>query len=377
MIIQILQDLLFDYTLRTVALGSATLGLVSGALGTYAVLRKQSLLGDAMSHAALPGVVLAFILFRSKSPLVLIIGAMIAGWVGTILIMNIVNLTRIKEDSAMGLILSVFFGFGLMLLTYIQRIPDAGQAGLDRFLFGQAATLLQSDVTTMALIGGIVLFLMVLFWKEFKILSFDPDFGASLGFPIRWLDILLTTLIVIAIVIGLQSVGVVLMSSMVVAPAAAARQWTNRMHVMVLLSAIFGAIAGIIGTVISSLGRNISTGPTIVLSISFIVLISMLFAPKRGLVWRWIQSLHNQRKMELETILLDLFTLASKHGERSYGHSKNVLRTMHAGDSGVMKSLKELKSRGLVRQNEKDSWALTDAGWEQAKVLAKVRGVIS
>jgi manganese/zinc/iron transport system permease protein len=377
MVTQILQDLLFDYTLRTVALGSAVLGLVSGALGTYAVLRKQSLLGDAMSHAALPGVVLAFILFRSKSPLVLIIGAMIAGWVGTILIMNIVNLTRIKEDSAMGLVLSVFFGFGLMLLTYIQRIPDAGQAGLDRFLFGQAATLLQSDVITMAIIGGIALLLMMIFWKEFKILSFDPDFGASLGFPIRWLDTLLTTLIVIAIVIGLQAVGVVLMSSMVVAPAVAARQWTNRMHVMVLLSAFFGAVAGIMGTVISSLGRRISTGPTIVLSISFIVLVSLLFAPNRGLVWRWIQSLQNRRKMALETVLLDLYTLASKHGERSYGHSKNVLRTMHAGDTGIMKSLKELQSRGLVHQDEKDTWALTDAGWVHAEELAEVRGNIT
>jgi len=377
MVTQILQDLLFDYTLRTVALGSAVLGLVSGALGTYAVLRKQSLLGDAMSHAALPGVVLAFILFRSKSPLVLIIGAMIAGWVGTILIMNIVNLTRIKEDSAMGLVLSVFFGFGLMLLTYIQRIPDAGQAGLDRFLFGQAATLLQSDVITMAIIGGIALLLMMIFWKEFKILSFDPDFGASLGFPIRWLDTLLTTLIVIAIVIGLQAVGVVLMSSMVVAPAVAARQWTNRMHVMVLLSAFFGAVAGIMGTVISSLGRRISTGPTIVLSISFIVLVSLLFAPNRGLVWRWIQSLQNRRKMALETVLLDLYTLASKHGERSYGHSKNVLRTMHAGDTGIMKSLKELQSRGLVHQDEKNTWALTDAGWVHAEELAEVRGNIT
>jgi manganese/zinc/iron transport system permease protein len=219
--------------------------------------------------------------------------------------------------------------------------------------------------------------LMMIFWKEFKILSFDPDFGASLGFPIRWLDTLLTTLIVIAIVIGLQAVGVVLMSSMVVAPAVAARQWTNRMHVMVLLSAFFGAVAGIMGTVISSLGRRISTGPTIVLSISFIVLVSLLFAPNRGLVWRWIQSLQNRRKMALETVLLDLYTLASKHGERSYGHSKNVLRTMHAGDTGIMKSLKELQSRGLVHQDEKDTWALTDAGWVHAEELAEVRGNIT
>src|SRR5688572_8163343 len=171
--LQLLRDLFFDYTLRTVALGSATLGVVSGALGSYAVLRKQSLLGDAMSHAALPGIALAFLLTGSKAQLALLIGAAIAGWVGTLLVMSIVRTTRIKDDSALGLVLSVFFGFGLMLLTYIQRLPDATQAGLDKFLFGQAATLLQRDVITMAAIGGLALLVVGLFWKEFKLLSFD------------------------------------------------------------------------------------------------------------------------------------------------------------------------------------------------------------
>jgi manganese/zinc/iron transport system permease protein len=299
-LLSLLHDLFFDYTLRTVALGAATLGIVSGALGSYAVLRRQSLLGDAISHAALPGIALAFLLTRSKEPLVLMLGAGIAGWLGTLLMMSIVRATRIKDDSALGLVLSVFFGFGLMLLTFIQRQPDAGQAGLDKFLFGQAAALLQRDVITMAVLGGLALLTLAIFWKEFKLLSFDPDYGASLGFPMRVLDILLTTLLVIAIVIGLQTVGVVLMSAMIVAPAAAARQWTDRLGLMVTLSALFGAGAGVSGAVISSSVQQLPTGPTIVLCISAIVLLSLLFAPNRGLVWNWVRSRRNRRNLRPE-----------------------------------------------------------------------------
>jgi ABC-type Mn2+/Zn2+ transport system permease subunit len=181
---QILHDLLFDYTLRTVALGAAVLGLVSGALGTFAVLRRQSLLGDAISHAALPGIVLAFMLTGSKAPLVLILGAAAAGWVGTLMFMGIVRSTRVPDDSALGIVLSVFFGIGLVLLTFVQQQPNAAQAGLDRFLFGQAATLLESDVLVLAALGAIAIAAVFVFWKEFKLLSFDREFGASLGFPI-------------------------------------------------------------------------------------------------------------------------------------------------------------------------------------------------
>ena len=293
---QLLYDLIFDYTLRTVALGSAVLGIVSGVLGAFAVLRKQSLLGDAISHAALPGVVLAFLLLRSKEPLALIVGAGIAGWLAMLWVLGIVRNTRIKPDSALGLVLSVFFGFGLMLLTFTQRLPDARQAGLDTFLFGQAATLVERDVISMALLGGAALILVGLLWKEFKLLSFDRDFSATLGLPTRVLDVLLTSLLVVAIVIGLQAVGVVLMSAMIVAPASAARQWTDRLGVMVLLSGLFGALAGVAGTLISSTTSGVSTGPTIVLCASIIVAISLLFAPQRGLVARWAK----QRSMRIE-----------------------------------------------------------------------------
>jgi manganese/zinc/iron transport system permease protein len=294
---EILYGLLFDYTLRTVALGTAVLGLVSGTLGAFAFLRRQSLIGDAISHAALPGVVLAFMLTGVKGPAVLMAGAALAGIAGVLLIIAITRSTRIKQDAALGIILSVFFGFGLMLLTFLQRDPDARQAGLNQFLFGQAATLLAGDVLVMTLFGGAALVLLVLFWKEFKLLSFDRDFGASLGFPMPALEVLITLLLVVAIVIGLQAVGVVLMSAMIVAPAAAARQWTDRLGWMVVLSGLFGAVAGVTGTAISGLASGLSTGPVIVLCISAIAAASLLFGSSRGIVWAWIRRQRNRQAL--------------------------------------------------------------------------------
>ena len=371
---KLLHDLFFDYTLRTVALGAMTLGIVSGSLGAYAVLRRQSLLGDAISHAALPGIALAFILTGSKAPLVLVLGAAIAGWLGTLFVMGIVNTTRVKEDSALGLVLSVFFGFGLVLLTFIQRMPNANQTGLDKFLFGQAAALMKRDVITMASLGFIVLVVMLLFWKEFKLLSFDPDYGASLGFPIRWLDILLTTLIVVAIVLGLQTVGVVLMSAMVVAPAAAARQWTNRLGVMVALSALFGALAGVSGALISSSAARLPTGPVIVLCISAIVIVSITLAPNRGMLWAWIRHQRNRQQLQLDMVLKDLYILAMQHEDEDHAHAVATLEAMSPGrGSSVRRSLAELESRGWARPVGA-AWALTPTGRERARLLAETQG---
>lgn len=287
----------FDYTFMIVAIGASLLGAVSGALGTYAVLRRQSLLGDAISHAALPGIAIAFLLTGSKTPLILVLGAAIAGWLGTLFIMSIVRMTRIKYDSALGIVLSTFFGFGLVLHTLIQRTGNANQAGLDTFLFGQAATILERDVFTIGILGGIAILITLIFWKELKLLVFDEGFAASLGFSTRALDILLTSLLVIAIVLGLQAVGAVLMSAMLVAPAVAARQWTDRLSVMVLLAAFFGALAGVGGTIISSSASRIPTGPTIVLCATVVVGFSIIFAANRGLLWDWIRQRRNRQDL--------------------------------------------------------------------------------
>lgn len=364
------RDLLFDYTLRTVALGAGTLGIVAGALGTYAVLRRQSLLGDAISHAALPGIVLAFLLTGTKSTLVLVLGAAIAGWLGTLVVMTVVRHSRLPEDSALGIVLSVFFGAGLVLLTYVQKLPDASQAGLDRFLFGQAATMLERDVIVIASLGAVALLAVFVFWKEFKLLSFDREFGAALGLPMRAIDILLTTFLVIAIVIGLQTVGVVLMSAMVIAPAAAARQWTNSLAVMVLLSALFGATAGVTGAVISSTASHVPTGPTIVLAATTLVLVSMAFAPERGLIATAVQRRRQRQQIRADAVLADLYLLAGQH-EGEHAHELTVLETMRSGRTDVRRALGVLEERGLARRSGATGWSITREGRAEAERSAE------
>jgi manganese/zinc/iron transport system permease protein len=295
--LDLLHDVVFDYTLRNVAMGSAMLGIVGGVLGSFAVLRRQSLLGDVLAHAALPGICLAFILSGSRTPLILMLGAAFTGWIGTLIILKLIRDTRISEDTALGVVLSVFFGLGVVLLTRIQQSNDAGQAGLDRYLFGQAATLVQENVVTMAVLGGVALLCVGLLFKEFKLLSFDPEFAASIGFPVGKLNVLLTSLIVIAVVIGLQTVGVVLMAAMLIGPAAAARQWTDRLSFMVGLSALFGAVAGVSGAMISVSANRIPTGPMVILCMTAIVILSLLFAPARGIVWDLMRRRSSRRRI--------------------------------------------------------------------------------
>ena len=366
-------ELFSDYTFRTVALGAAVLGIVSGTLGSFAVLRKQSLLGDAISHAALPGIALAFLITGTKSPLGLMLGAMAAGWIATLLVSSISISTRVSYDSALGTILSVFFGFGLVLLTVIQKMPNANQAGLSTFLFGQAAALVFEEVVTMCILGAIALTPVLLMWKSFQVLAFDPEFGHSLGMPIRWLDTLITSLLVIAIVIGLQTVGVVLMSAMIIAPAVAARQWTNRLGIMVSLSAGFGALSGVAGAYLSSTMRQMPTGPTIVLAVSSLVVISLLLAPNRGLVWRWVRNRRNARKLKLDAVLLDVYALAAQHSPMDHPHSKAVLNVMNELSAKTDLGLQRLSELGLVQQVDQGKWALTETGQTYVEELMQDR----
>jgi len=298
--VEFISELINDYTVRTISMGTAVMGIVCGVLGSFAVLRRQSLIGDAISHASLPGIAIAFMITGSKEPIVLFTGAIISGLIGTLWIMGIASKTHLKPDTALGIILSVFFGFGMLLLTIIQKQPNANQAGLDKFLFGQAATLMVRDVYLLGIAGGISLIIVFIFQKEFKILSFDPQFAKTLGFNITLLDILLTSLIVIAIVLGLQTVGVVLMSAMLLAPAAAARQWTNKLGIMIILAALFGAASGVAGTAISASMEKISTGPVIVLIAFTLVMISFLFAPERGLIFRSFRQWKNRKDLKNE-----------------------------------------------------------------------------
>ena len=292
-------------TLRPVALGLTAIGVLAGAVGTFAVVRRQSLQGDAISHAALPGVALAF-MFGGRSPLMILLGAAVTGWLAMSLVKGIVSRSRVPFDTALAGALSVFFGFGLVLMTYLRRLNevlstrpaegvleewlepharDATKHGLEKYLFGQAAFLEDADVTTIVALGAAILAMLALFWKQFKLASFDREFAASLGFPMRALDYLMTSLIVFTVVLGLQFVGVVLMSALLVAPVVAARQWVDRLGVLCLLSGIIGGFAGFAGAVIGHQRSGLPAGPVVVLAVTAIVVASILFAPRRGLVW--------------------------------------------------------------------------------------------
>ena len=354
-----------DYTLRTITLGTAVLGGVTGMLGSFAVLRKQSLLGDAISHAALPGIALAFLITGSKDTNVLLIGALISGLIGTFWIRGITSKTHLKSDTALGLILSVFFGFGMLLLTFIQKQPNANQAGLDKYLFGQAATLVESDVWLMSIVTGLCLLVLLLFWKEFKILLFDKDYAQTLGFNTKFIDVLITSFIVLAIVLGLQTVGVVLMSAMLLAPAAAARQWTNSLGVMVFLAAVLGASAGVFGTAISSTQNNLSTGPVIVLVASVFVLFSFIFSPKRGLLFRQIRLLKNRNDLEFQKTLAFMYNIVKDHEDSAHPHAIKILNNFQGYSK---RGLGQLVDKKYVLVHG-EMWSLTPAGVEAAANL--------
>lgn len=278
-------SLFSDHTFRVVALGASLLGLVTGGLGAFAFLRKQSLLGDGVAHCALPGVILAFLLTGEKNLEILLLGGLLSGLLGYLLIQGITQHSTIKFDSALATVLAVFFGFAMVLLTISQKIPNANQAGLDSFIYGQAAAMLKRDVRLIGFSAVVVFATMFVCWKQFKLLTFDPEFAFTLGYPNKKINLLLTFLVISAIIIGLQTVGVILMSAMLVTPAVSARCWTGSLGQMVLLSSLTGGLSGFVGTVFSSLYPGMPTGAVIVVVMTLIAFFSLIFGRNQR-IWR-------------------------------------------------------------------------------------------
>lgn len=359
---QVVLDVSYTYTVRTVALGGAILGIVSGVLGCFAVLRRESLMGDALSHAALPGVTLAF-LVAGRDLSVLLLGAGLASWLGVLFIRSLLGTTRIKQDAAMGIVLATWFAAGVALLAYIQSRPDASQAGLDAFIFGQAAAIVESDVQLITAVGVLAFVIVGLFWKEFKLVTFDPEFAGANGLHVSFLNGLLSVLIVVAIVLGLQLAGVILMVGMLIAPGIAARQWTQKLDQMVILSAVFGAFAGGTGAILSAVDANVPTGPMIIVVAFAVVMISIAFAPGRGLVWSVLRQWRDRRRFAAETALRDLYRYAQSHGDPF--HPTPSAFIFGVRKANIKLGLSQLERSGYAVP-EGDAWVLTDRGVERA-----------
>jgi manganese/zinc/iron transport system permease protein len=361
-----------DPNIRYVVLGSVLLTGSSAIVGTFTFLNKRSLIGDAIAHAVLPGICLGFIVAGNKNPLVLITGAFITGWLSLIAVDFITRKTRIKEDTAIGLILSVFFGIGILMLTVIQKSGNASQSGLDHFLFGKAAALVGSDLYAFLIIATILLVVIYVMFKEFTILAFDKAYAKSIGYPVRTLELILNSLIVLAVVIGIQAVGVVLMAAILITPAAAARFWTDRIVVMVFLASAFGAFSGLAGAYISYVAPAMPTGPWIVIVISVIAFISFFLAPKRGVVYRLFRQRFVRQTINNENVLKVMYQLGEEN-QRFFipRHLEEIIRKRKYEKSGLLSILRRLLRQGYVEQTG-SLWSLTEEGKTKAQRVVKI-----
>lgn len=296
-----------SYTSAVVLIGSAILGATAGTLGTFAVLRERSLVGDALAHAALPGVAIAFIATGAKDAGTLLVGAAVVGGIGALLMVGIERAGRLSADTAIGVVLASFFSLGVVLLTFIASQNNANQAGLENYLFGQAAGLLEGDLVVMGLLGAAALGLVAVGYRPLKLTLFDHAFAASVGLPVRMIEIGMTALLVIAIVVGVRTVGAILMVALLIVPTVTARQFTDRLWAVLVGAGAVGAFVGSVGA-LASTAWGVPTGPVIVL-IGFACAIGAItLAPGRGVLWRARRLARQRRKRLVEGVLLDLET---------------------------------------------------------------------
>lgn len=361
-----------DPNVRFVALGSVLLTASSAIVGTFTFLNKKSLLGDAIAHAVLPGICLGFILAGTKNPVFLIGGAFLTGWISVVGVEYITRKTRIKEDTAIGLVLSVFFGIGILMLTVIQKSGNAEQSGLDQFLFGKAAALVGQDLVIFSSVALVLVVATLLLFKEFTLLAFDRDYALAIGLPVRRIELVMTSLIVLAVVIGIQAVGVVLMAAILITPAAAARYWTDRIRVMLLLACLFGGLSGLAGAYISYVAPAMPTGPWIVVVISTIAFTSFFLAPKRGVLSRQFRQLTIRKMINDENILKALYQLGEENRNFYLQRTpEEIIRRRKFERKNLLKVLRRLQRQGYVERTG-NVWGLTEEGMMRGKRVVKI-----
>jgi manganese/zinc/iron transport system permease protein len=361
-----------DANVVYVVIGSVLLASASAIVGCFTFLKKKSLAGDAIAHAVLPGICLAFMLVGNKNPLALIVGAFVTGWLSLVCIDLITTKTKLKEDTAIGLVLSVFFGFGILLLTSIQHSGNAEQSGLESFIFGKAAALIGDDIVIFASLAFVLVLTVLFAFKELTLIAFDVAFAKVIGFPVRGLELLLTTLTVMAVVVGIQAVGVVLMAAMLITPAAAARFWTDKLGLMVFLAAILGAISAIGGALVSYLYSNMPTGPWIVLILSLLAVFSFLFAPQKGIVARYFKQKRHKDRFLQENILKTLYHLGESDKTFYQSHTVAEMQEKRFFDpKALQNALKKLKQQGYMLY-ENQQWKLSTEGFERGRRITKL-----
>lgn len=365
--------LLKDPNVRIVVPGVLILCGMSAMVGCFTFLRKRSLMADAISHSVLPGICLAFMLTGEKNPIYFLIGAMITGLLSVLLMELLTRSSLVRNDTAIALLLSVFFGAGIVLLTFIQHEGNASQAGLDTFLFGKAASLTRADLFLFIASAAVIVSFILVFLRGLTLLSFDEDFAKASGFPVKFLRLALSVITVWSVAIGIQAVGVVLMAALLIAPALAARFWTNQLGFMLLLATLIGMFSGYSGAFISYAAPQMPTGPWIVVVAGIVALISMFFSPKRGMMFQWLELRRNGAKMLRENLLKAFYHIYEK---KSAGKPVPVLvddlvnqRALPEYD--LKRGLRMLEQAGML-EFDLGAWKLNDHGMQEASRVVRL-----
>ena len=373
-----------DYNTRVVIIGTTLLGLAAGLVGTFLLLRKRALLSDTLSHATLPGIALAFILMtylggQGKNLLGLIAGAAAFSVIGTGSVIVIQRYTRLKDDAALGIVLSVFFGLGIALLVLATRMEAGTAAGLSSFIYGKTASMLFFDAVLIGAIALVSAIFCIVFFKEFSLVCFDHDYAATQGWPVLRLDFLMMTLVVVVTVIGLQAVGLILVVALLIIPPSAARFWTHRLRGMLWLSGIFGALSGLLGSGLSALMANLPAGAVIVLTAAVVFIISLTLGTARGLTRRFIDHRHLKRKVTRENLLREMFEwfeiLETKGSPSNYKETgisfEDLLQRRSWTPGNLHRVLKTLKNENLIHLTPQGSYLLTDKGLQVSSAVVR------
>ncbi|GAA0877102.1 manganese ABC transporter permease MntC [Algoriphagus jejuensis] len=303
-----------DPSIAWVVLGITLLGVGSAYVGTFSFLDKKALLGDAISHAVLPGICVGFILAGEKNPVYIVTGAFLSGAMATFMSSWLKRNTKLSDDTIIATILSVFFGVGIVLLTALQKSGNPEVAGLNSFIFGNAIGISENDLMLYGGLSLAIILVLTLALKEFRLMVFDPEYGKAIGFPMKSISFLFNVLMILAVVIGIQAIGVVLMAALLITPGAAARFWTDRLNPLLILAAIFSVLSGILGTYVSFVIPQMPTGPWVVVFLSAFALISFLISPKSGIIFRYFARKKYLRKTHRDHLMKALYK-ASEQGK--------------------------------------------------------------
>ena len=364
-----------DYNTRVVVLGVMALGAAAGVVGTFLLLRKRALTADALSHATLPGITIAFMIAvalggSGKAMFSLLLGAFVFGCIGVLSILAIRHTTRLKDDAAIGIVLSVFFGLGLCLLKIATEMPSGSSAGLQGFIFGKAASMVASDAFTMLGVAVGIVIITGALRKEFTLLCFDEKFSITQGWSVLLLDIVLMVMVAIVTVIALQSVGLVLAVAMLIIPAASARYWAKNITSMLLVAAIFGCLSGWLGATVSALVPRMPTGPIIVLVCGFWFVVSFIFGRNNGIVVNQFTRLRLNRRVAMQHLLRAMWE--TQEGEESSAVELHAVVAMRSWNrSFVHRQLHRAKRRGYVTKRTANQWLMTELGAAEAKRIVR------